>query len=415
LNSPTELTFIAADSNSETQAPKPKYYLDLLVLISLRFISGQVSPKANPDFISKNSVVQTTSANFLQYLLQKVTNEKTAAELSRTIQEPVLQNLAQAVSLGNLILQAQLLGLLRSIILIDYSRSVSTTNSLSNLQATAGVPSASFTAAMNATSGPPSSPAVPHLLAGTSPPTQANPPLSSSPSTKELANTFVAIESSPDAIGKSPMFLQTVVIGLLQPNTDFNIRFYWLEFVTSCLPYLQKYVGTLVPPLIKCICDIINAQESFYDSVGSKDTMMLLRAMNFIITFLLDGLDQDRKTKDTTPQPAANSGSSNVVSSFFRNIFTQGDSVESGQQGTPSPTVEAVSALLQKLPAVVESLIRVWGPPSIGHGKASKGLGLAVEFSSDETHNRYALQDQVLHVRKSPSGPLSAVHSPISP
>lgn len=358
-----------ADENTESLPSKPKNYLDLLVIMSLRYISGQVSPKANPEFISKNSVVQTTSANFLQYLLQKVTVEKTAAELAFLVQEPVLQNLAQAVSLGNLILQAQLLGLLRTIILIDFGR---------------------FTSTAGASSAP-----HPHLLAGTSPPSH-----SSSPSTKELASSFVALENSQDSIGKSPMFLQTIIIGLLQPNTDFNIRFYWLEFVTSCLPSLSKYLGTLVPPLIKCICDVINSQDAFYDSVGSKDTMMLLRALNFIISFLLSGLDQDKKSRDTAAPQSG--GGSNVVSSFFRGIFQQGDAGESpppSAAAVASPTVEAVSALLQKLPVVVEALIRVWGPPSIGHGKVSKGLGLVVEFSSDETHNRYGLQDQVLHVR----------------
>jgi len=96
-----------------------KNYLDLLVLMSLRFMAGLVPPKSSPEFTARNSVVQTTSTEFLQFLLSKITNESKATELATLVLDPVLQNLATAVSQNNLILQAKLLSLLRSLILID--------------------------------------------------------------------------------------------------------------------------------------------------------------------------------------------------------------------------------------------------------------------------------------------------------
>lgn len=190
---------------------KPKNYLELLVLVSLRFISGQVSPKANPEFISKNSVVQTTSASFLQYLMQKVTVPTTAIRLAKTMQEHVLQNLAQAVSMGNLILQAQLLGLLRTIILIDHSSHSVSTLAVSTTPVASALPSSLPGAPVG------SNPSVVGASSATSN-SQNNGVTPPQPSVKDAPSP----EFATDIIGRSPMFLQTLTIGLLQPNTDFS-------------------------------------------------------------------------------------------------------------------------------------------------------------------------------------------------
>lgn len=93
-------------------------YLDLLILTALRyfqisgrrltiyrFIQGKVPESFPSEFIAQNGVVQVSSAEFLQYLLMKIPDRQKGSEVSSLIHESVLQNLAEAVSLKNLVLQ----------------------------------------------------------------------------------------------------------------------------------------------------------------------------------------------------------------------------------------------------------------------------------------------------------------------
>jgi hypothetical protein len=169
------------------------------------------------DFSAQNAVVQTASAEFLQYLILKITDPRKAAEIASKIQEPVLQNLAESVSSANLVLQVQLLSLLRAIVLLD-SYSVNQSSSLINSQ----------------------------------------------------------------------MFLQTLIPGLLQSTTK-NVRFYWLEFITSCLPYLRANLSALMTPIIKCICDIIKdgSERTLYDSISAKETLTLLKSLHILLHYCI--------------------------------------------------------------------------------------------------------------------------------
>jgi hypothetical protein len=151
----------------------PANYLDLLVVMALRFIAGQPPVKAPSEFITRNVDVQTTSAGFLQYLLLKITVPAKARQLAHMIQDHVIGCLAQAVSESSLILQVQLLQLLRTCVLIDSLY-----------------------------------------------------PVTKSSETKTR-------DSEENSLAASPMFLQTLLVGLLQPSTNYNIRFYWVRACCS--------------------------------------------------------------------------------------------------------------------------------------------------------------------------------------
>ena len=58
---------------------------------------------------------------------------------------------------------------------------------------------------------------------------------------------------SSESVKDSPMFLQTLIAGLLQSSSK-NIRFYWLEFITACLPHFKGNLSFILPQIIKCIC-----------------------------------------------------------------------------------------------------------------------------------------------------------------
>lgn len=114
----------------------------------------------------------------------KITDPAKAASLSCAIQEPVLQSLAQAVSDEDIVLQVHLLALLRTIVVLD-------------------VPPPDITAP--APSGA-SSPTPPYLQA----------PSMAVPSQTQQGPAGFLLVAPPPAIASSPMFLQTLVVGLLQ-------------------------------------------------------------------------------------------------------------------------------------------------------------------------------------------------------
>jgi hypothetical protein len=121
----------------------------------------------------------------LQYLLVKITDSAKAASLSCAIQEPVLQSLAQAVSDEDIVLQVHLLALLRTIVILDVP------------------PTDISSTSAGATASPPTPPYF----------------QSAAPSEGLQASTgfsSLLLLAPPPAIASSPMFLQTLVVGLLQ-------------------------------------------------------------------------------------------------------------------------------------------------------------------------------------------------------
>lgn len=387
-------------------------YLDLLVVQSLRFIIGTPSRNATVDFAAKNSVVQTTAVGFLQFMVVKMQTTSKAADLALILHQPILEALAQAVSDAHLILQVNLLGLIRSLILID--------TSATNLQRQA----------VN--------------TGNTAPAAQAQP----------VANSTRVV----DAIGQSQLFLQTINIGLLQTNADFNIRFYWLDFVTSTFPHLSKYAHMLMAPILQCLCDIISTHKNAYDSIESKDSLMILRAMKMILQHAVHispqdpiilrdpstGNDSAFSTTMTisTSSQSNNAQSGSGFSSFFKTLFVSeagGPASGAAGSGKSPATLSAIESILERLDIILKGLLKVWGSgttsfksmfsefgpnlcsenlensfaspldslSSLGYGLRSEKVSSASKnanvmdkdaWTSDEVHNRYLVQDQLLAI-----------------
>lgn len=187
----------------------------------------------------------------------KITDPAKAASLSCSIQEPVLQSLAQAVSDEDIVLQVHLLALLRTIVVLDVPPP--------------DINTASSTGA--------SSPTPPYLQS----------PSMAVPSQTAQGPAGFLLVAPPPAIASSPMFLQTLVVGLLQvrkiecllllmvltlvyqPSSKNNIRFYWLDFITSCMHRLalSDQLPHIVAPLARCLCSLLESYDrSLYDSVS---------------------------------------------------------------------------------------------------------------------------------------------------
>jgi hypothetical protein len=136
-----------------------------------------------------NTKFKISAAEFLQYLLVKITDPAKAASLSCAIQEPVLSSLAQAVSDEDIVLQVHLLALLRTIVVLDVPPAAEIATSASPAAAASPTSSYIVPAGGDASQG----------------------------------STY-SLMLPPPAIASSPMFLQTLVVGLLQVCKEWRRR-----------------------------------------------------------------------------------------------------------------------------------------------------------------------------------------------
>jgi hypothetical protein len=333
-------------------------YIDLLVVTALRFIQGRVMSGSSSEFASLNSVVQTTSAEFLQYFMLKITIPSKAVSLAALIQEPILQNLAQSVSTSNLVLQVQLLGLLRSIVQL-YARNGN---------------------GIVITGAPEASPGQNLSQNGTIVPSPSSPLISS--------------VNPVDTISASPMFLQTIVVGLLQQSSK-NIRVYWLEFLTTCLPYFMSHLQAMITPIVNCICDILTSFENAHNSISSKDVILLLKSLSMVFRLCAPNSAVFEKLDEQS-----NASKSGVPGRFLVDFVKERVffSTESGP-AEQNPQILARQELFKVLPNVLLALVKVWGQPrASGASVVTSKNPFTLPTSNDELHNKYTIQDQILKI-----------------
>ncbi|GAM27983.1 hypothetical protein SAMD00019534_111590 [Acytostelium subglobosum LB1] len=320
-------------------------YIDLLVVVALRFMQGSVPPsidQSTPDgqsIVSQNGVVQICAAEFLQYLLVQTTLQPVKAlEVANNIQEPILQNLAQAVSTNNMVLQVHLLALLRSIVSIDCSGGSGGSNNVTQ-----------------------------DSLAAT-------------------GNT------SPTSITKSVLFLHTTILGLTQSSARFNIRFYWLDFINFCLPRMatSTELTTVAPTIMNCLRELVGSFDtrSLYDSLTSRDIIVLLKSIAFIFKMsVIEPLTPFQVSVEETQ--SSSRGGVRLLTDFVKDVFTS----EMDPSTALTPIGKLKGELLDDLPNIITPLIKLWGSPKSAQSKIS----MSTDVSSD-THNKYAIQDLIIHI-----------------
>jgi hypothetical protein len=97
------------------------------------------------------------------------------------------------------------------------------------------------------------------------------------------------------SIKNDPMLGQTLSSGLIQSSTK-NIRFYWLEFITSCLPYLKANLAQLVTNVCACACNIIaDASDNIFDSFSAKEILNLLKSLTVLVNFCTMQVRESRR------------------------------------------------------------------------------------------------------------------------
>lgn len=162
---------------------------------------------------------------------------------------------------------------------------------------------------------------------------------------------------------------QTLVVGLLQPSSK-NIRFYWLDFITSCLPYIKGNLAQLLPHLMKCICSILqnDSNGNIYDSIAAKDILTLLRSMHMLLFHCQSEISSTPAQPQENPSPSTSSAATIVgavgapvklFTDFVKDVFSQ-----EGQVSLPTPNKDRQDGVEKELPLILQSLVKAWGPPA---------------------------------------------------
>ncbi|KAM9973485.1 hypothetical protein ACTFIW_010579 [Dictyostelium discoideum] len=395
---------ITTETSSDFLFIPTNSYIDLLVVVSLRFIQGQVGSIANHQtsdsktFVSQNEVVQICAAEFLQFLLVKTSIQPIKAqEIAQSIQDPILQNLAQAVSTSNMVLQVHLLSLLRSIVLIDSSNnnnSQSSSNNSVNSSPTLSLSPGGGGANENGSN--------------------INNINNNGNNGNQLNNSLGV--TSLTSITQSQMFLQTTVVGLIQPSTRFNIRFYWLDFITFCLPRMSNSsnLSSVVTTIVNCLRDILGSfdSRSLYDSLTSRDIIVILKSLTYIFNISIlepitsfdnsgqDGTDHHGHHHGHHHHHGGNSGSGStsrssalgvkIFTDFVKDVFTS--DIDNLVSLTPIGHVR--KDIFNVLADIFQPFLKIWGQPK---SSTSSKISMSTDVSSD-THNKFAIQDLIIHI-----------------
>lgn len=295
-------------------------YLDLLCASAMLFVQGATDARHSTQFRDRNGIVQTAAAEFLQYLLTKITSPERARLVAKSVRVGVLRTLSQAVVAQSLVLQVYLLGVLRAVVQLSGGGGGSGDES-------------------------------------------------------------------------SEVLLQTLIIGLLQPPAK-SIRYHWLEFVTASLPHMGDELGDVVVPVLRCMCELLDSYQSAYDSLSSRDILMLLHALAVILDHCL--FDADAPAPQAQSRPAATLPV-RVLGNFVKDVFGGASSSSSGSGVASSGATTAAhertkKAVTGELGVVLHSLVAVWQK-----GAAVNGAD-AVVLTPDEVHNKYAIQDQIVGI-----------------
>ncbi|KAH3759450.1 Protein dopey [Pelomyxa schiedti] len=307
-------------------------YIDLIIVVAVRFIQGIVPDESNKDFLEANAIIQTTATDLIQFILLKLTNPVLAKNFANLLQTPVLQALAQAVSGSNLVLQVHLLLLMRTIVQLD---------------------------AMDVTN----------------------------PQQQQVQ----------EPVSASPMFMQTLIVGLLQPSHK-NVRFYWLEFVTTCLPYLSTTSTMIVGPVLQCLCDIVSSfKTSIFDSLAVKDILMLLKAIDTILKYSTDRITESNKSEAEAKGASQGLGPLGLgfgaaVFGFFKDAVNVSSSLFFGSEAKVRVAVGAMRDIVfSLLPLVMQALFDIYATTEVKQTQ----LLLKSPIASDRVQNKYTIQDQV--------------------
>ena len=104
-------------------------YLDLLIILCLRYIQGQAIESLSLKFQIENSSVRASACEFLEILITQLENKQNSARVIHYIMEPLLLVMHHSIQNRDYVMQVQLINLLKTILFqTNYGRSEETKN-----------------------------------------------------------------------------------------------------------------------------------------------------------------------------------------------------------------------------------------------------------------------------------------------
>lgn len=91
-------------------------YIDLLVAICLKYIEGQAIESLSVKFHSENASVNASSCEFLELLITNMDNKETSQKIADYLIKPLLQVLEHSIENNDIVMQVQLLNILKVIL-----------------------------------------------------------------------------------------------------------------------------------------------------------------------------------------------------------------------------------------------------------------------------------------------------------
>jgi hypothetical protein len=108
-----ELDEIGKELSSVGKAIPLEHYLEMMVTISLRFIQGKFIESVSQSFYRENFSVNAASCEFLEFLLSFIEPKSKVMMIAESIAEPVLLILHECIMTNDVVMQVQLLNVLR--------------------------------------------------------------------------------------------------------------------------------------------------------------------------------------------------------------------------------------------------------------------------------------------------------------
>jgi len=223
----------------------------------------------------------------------------------------------------------------------------------------------------------------------------------------------------------SPNFLPTLLQGILVANESqinpafysYSLLNYWVDYVSSFLPFLETALPFVVTSVVPHFCNIIrdNAQSGI-DSLRSQAIQKLLEGLKKILTYCVleyNGTElqnsMDGMTVDEIPSSSVLSSATSTVAMPFRmitdlvkDVFTHEEVVIKNE--IVSPASEAQQFMLSELPVVLETMAVVWkalrAPYTTDKSvtslnrKGGSSLGL-VQYGS--LHTKYVIEQGIVN------------------
>ena len=339
------------------------HYADLIAVTCLRYVQGAV-PESLPDLVEPNALVCSTAAELLGALLERVGRISLleARRLAAAVQGPVLLNTARAISSSSLVLQVALLAILKAMLRYDAR-------------------------AADAAEG-------------------------------AVVLTSSDSEGARQSLMSSPMFLQTLLCGVLQPLSN-NVRCYWLEFMACCLTLNSCPVGEralMLPPVVDTLCSIIDSipLENMFDSVPCSDVVAIVKTLAAIMAadvsahpIDVTSASMSSPSSSTTPVHSDEEGCNGSGNGSGSSGSNEGGDkkkmkmkMKKGRSLTLCPEALAVlehsnreprPAILGCLHLILYTLFSAYGAPV-----AAPSVGTAIPTTI--IHNKYTVQDMIFRV-----------------